>query len=331
MFSGRMSTGSYRSLNRDDKAEPLITSGVSSPSRGRYVKSDASSAKAGALPDGAPVDPEVGASAPLVPRAKPQHSSLKRVISLAKPEVGILVIATIALFVATAATVAIPQFFGQMIDDISNTHNIAHLNRTLVLLAIVFSVGAVATFIRAYCFTVTGEKIVARLRTQLFVRIQAQEIGFFDGEKTGELINRQAGRGSASEALQNFGGSLPARLLTCAVVLVLPCPQVGKRHDRVTECSDIQRVHGLALDRPGHRVCGHAVRRVVAAQSHHTVGSSRHFARYLLYTLMWLWLPAWREYASAVCRCGVVRSLLEACQQAVPGASMLLAPWFPAR
>ena len=121
---------------------------------------------------------------------KKSHSSLNRVAALAKPETPIIAIATIALLISTAATVAIPQFFGQMIDDISETKDIAHLNRTLITMGLVFLVGSFFTFVRAYYFTVAGERVVARLRKTLFYRIQAQEIGFFDGEKTGELINR---------------------------------------------------------------------------------------------------------------------------------------------
>lgn len=60
-----------------------------------------------------------GAAQPLLAATKKSHSSLGRVVSLARPEVGIIIVATIALFVATAATVAIPQFFGQMIDDVA--------------------------------------------------------------------------------------------------------------------------------------------------------------------------------------------------------------------
>lgn len=87
-----------------------------------------------------------------------------------------------------------------MIDDISETGEQKRLNKTLILLGIVFAVGSVATFVRAYLFTLAGERVVARLRKQLFVRIQAQEVGFFDGERTGELINRLA---SDTTVLQN--------------------------------------------------------------------------------------------------------------------------------
>ncbi|RME51641.1 MAG: ATP-binding cassette domain-containing protein, partial [Deltaproteobacteria bacterium] len=49
-------------------------------------------------------------------------------------------------------------------------------------------------------FTVAGERIVTRLRRDLFSRIMIQDIAFFDGQRTGELINRLA---SDTAVLQN--------------------------------------------------------------------------------------------------------------------------------
>lgn len=50
--------------------------------------------------------------------------------------------------------------------------------------------GGVFILFRAYLFTLAGERVVARLRNDLFVAIMRQEIGMFDVTRTGELINR---------------------------------------------------------------------------------------------------------------------------------------------
>lgn len=44
--------------------------------------------------------------------------------------------------------------------------------------------------IRAYCYHVAGERVVAKLRKKLFETIIVQEVAFFDMTKTGELLNR---------------------------------------------------------------------------------------------------------------------------------------------
>lgn len=87
----------------------------------------------------------------------------------------------------------IPQFIGQLIDIVTNSANARFSLATLVLsffgLMLIF---AVFTFVRAFCYNLAAERVVARLRKQLFDNVVIQEIGFFDITKTGELINRLA-------------------------------------------------------------------------------------------------------------------------------------------
>lgn len=76
----------------------------------------------------------------------------------------------------------------------------AALGRVTIELIIIFAIGAVFSFGRGYLFNLAGEKVVARLRAALFCQILSLEIGFFDGEQTGELLNRLA---SDTTVLQN--------------------------------------------------------------------------------------------------------------------------------
>jgi ABC-type multidrug transport system fused ATPase/permease subunit len=54
----------------------------------------------------------------------------------------------------------------------------------------VFVVQGIAGALRYAVFTRAGERIVSRLRTQLFSHLLEQDIAFFDREKTGDLLNR---------------------------------------------------------------------------------------------------------------------------------------------
>ena len=54
------------------------------------------------------------------------------------------------------------------------------LNRTVVILLIVYGVGSVASMFRSMLFTLAGQRLVARLRKDLFTNIVIQEIAFFD-------------------------------------------------------------------------------------------------------------------------------------------------------
>jgi ATP-binding cassette subfamily B protein len=56
----------------------------------------------------------------------------------------------------------------------------------------VFTLMGLFGFVRAWLFTLAGERVVARLRTRLYDTVIRQEVGFFDAQRTGELMNRLA-------------------------------------------------------------------------------------------------------------------------------------------
>jgi ATP-binding cassette subfamily B protein len=131
----------------------------------------------------------------------PSKDQFLWLISLAKNELWLIVIGTIGLVLTSGINLLIPQYIGQLIDTVTNSSDAKLALSTLVLsffgLMLLF---AIFTFIRAFSYTLAGERVVARLRRNLFDNIVVQEIGFFDETKTGELINRLS---SDTKALEN--------------------------------------------------------------------------------------------------------------------------------
>ena len=125
---------------------------------------------------------------------------LRRVRELARPERVRLILGTMALFVGTGTALAAPALVGQLLDGVTDGAGRPALNRAAMILLGLFAVSGVATAFRAYLFVVAGERIVARLRTDLYRAVIQREIAFFDGRRTGELINRLA---SDTTVLQN--------------------------------------------------------------------------------------------------------------------------------
>ena len=123
-----------------------------------------------------------------------------RILALAKPELKSLIWGTLALTIGAAMTLMYPMVIQNMIDGIDNGGGRELVNRGAVTLLCLFGAGAVMGALRAWLFTVAGERIVANLRTQLYTAIISQEIGFFDTRRTGELTNRLA---SDTTVLQN--------------------------------------------------------------------------------------------------------------------------------
>lgn len=81
------------------------------------------------------------------------------------------------------------------------------INHYMLIAIIITIVGIVAGFLRGMIQGVIGERVVARLRCNLYKQILRQEIAFFDEHKSGELVSRL---GSDTTLLQSVvSQSLP--------------------------------------------------------------------------------------------------------------------------
>lgn len=96
------------------------------------------------------------------------------------------------LVISSALNLAIPQALRLMIDHALNDGTSRDVNFAALVLGAIGIGQGIASGFRYYLFTTTGERVVADLRRMLYGRIMSQEIGFFDGRRTGELVNRLA-------------------------------------------------------------------------------------------------------------------------------------------
>ena len=127
--------------------------------------------------------------------------ALRRVLGLARPEAVRLTLGTVCLAISSATNLLFPQAIGTIVDLANGTANATLAIDTLAIgLIVIFLVQAVASATRFALFHISGERVVARLRSDLFARLMEQEIAFFDDRNTGELTNRLA---SDTTILQN--------------------------------------------------------------------------------------------------------------------------------
>ncbi|CAH9057378.1 unnamed protein product [Cuscuta epithymum] len=177
-----------------------------------------------------------------------------RVLSLAKPEAGKLVIATIALLIASTSSILIPKFGGTIIDIVSRNiqtdeqrdEAIGAVKSTILEIFFIVIVGSICTALRAWLFSSSSERVVARLRRNLFSHLIHQEIAFFDVTRTGELLSRlsedtqiikSAATTNLSEALRNLSTAFiglgfmytTSWKLTLLALVVVPAISVGVR------------------------------------------------------------------------------------------------------
>jgi ATP-binding cassette subfamily B protein len=89
-------------------------------------------------------------------------------------------------------SLAYPQAIRFMVDALVGGESPLSLDSAAVLLVVLFAVQSIFSMLRAWLFTVSGERIVTNLRAKLFEAILRQDIEFFDHSRTGELTNRLA-------------------------------------------------------------------------------------------------------------------------------------------
>ncbi|KAF5957715.1 hypothetical protein HYC85_004940 [Camellia sinensis] len=148
-----------------------------------------------------------------------------RVLALAKPDTGKLILATVALLIASMSSILIPKFGGKVIDIVSRDIQTPQqkdeawdeVKNTILYIFLIVIVGSICTALRAWLFSSASERVVARLRNNLFSHLIHQEIAFFDITRTGELLSRlsedtqiikNAATNNLSEALRNLSTSV---------------------------------------------------------------------------------------------------------------------------
>jgi len=137
------------------------------------------------------------------PKPKLNLNELGRLIRLAQHEKGRIGCAIILLLLSSSVTMSVPYFLGKIIDMLQ-TYKHDELRRrlkqmTFILIGI-FGIGALANFGRVYLILTTSQRIIKRIREQLFNGILRKEMAFFDKQKTGELVNRLS---SDTEVMSN--------------------------------------------------------------------------------------------------------------------------------
>src|SRR6185436_5301234 len=135
--------------------------------------------------------------------SRPRSATLLRLLGLARPERGLLVWGMVLLGIGSASSLLYPQGMRLVIDaalghlpdavarlGLSRSALVNWAAGGMTVVALLQSAAAAGRF---YLFTIAGERTVTRLRGDLYRRMLDQEVAFFDGERTGELMNRLSG------------------------------------------------------------------------------------------------------------------------------------------
>lgn len=144
----------------------------------------------------------------------PKRVTLVRLLKLARPEAVPLGVGTFFLLIGSAAALVYPQGVAYIVDEALGKKDLAKINNAALVMLAVFLVQGAAVAIRYILFAGAGQRAVARLRNQLFERLLAQEVGFFDSQKTGDLTSRLSSDCSTVESGVSSNISFGLRSLT---------------------------------------------------------------------------------------------------------------------
>lgn len=225
-------------------------------------------------------------------RGKGEIRKLVALWQFLKPYQMRFFLALIAMVIAASSVLVLGIALKHVIDEGYVLGDMAALNRTLSIVAMVALVQGAATFIRYYLFTWVCERFVADIRKTVFGHILNLSPAFFEKTRTGEVISRLTNDtqrietvviGVFSFALRNFvmmiGGivmlaitSLKLMLVILAAVplVVTPILLLGRRVRKTSEEMQNRMADSSSyIDETIHEI------RIVQAYSHESVDRMR--------------------------------------------------------
>lgn len=115
---------------------------------------------------------------------------MRRLITYLRPHVGAVVFAFLAILVGSLAELAQPWLTQQAIDRYIAARDLDGLWRLAMLFLGVLLVAFVVDYAQTYVLQTVGQQIMRRMRMQIYARLQALDLGFYDRNPVGRLMTR---------------------------------------------------------------------------------------------------------------------------------------------
>jgi ATP-binding cassette, subfamily B, bacterial len=122
-----------------------------------------------------------------------------------------MLVAFVALLVAAAAMLALPQALKNVIDKGFSAANAAAIDRYFLLLLVAAAIFAAFASLRMYLVNWIGERVVADLRSAVYQRVIRMDPAFFEVTKTGEVLSRLTTDTTLIQSLSGIGLSILLR------------------------------------------------------------------------------------------------------------------------
>ncbi|HET7232432.1 MAG TPA: ABC transporter transmembrane domain-containing protein [Longimicrobium sp.] len=136
----------------------------------------------------------VAATPPAPPRPtfwqKLKGGEIRKLLPRLRPHRSALALATLMMFASTVMGLAFPYVVGRIFDGAFLRQNPGALNRIVLALCGILVLQAVTNFLQSYLLSATGERVIGKLRKDLFGHLLTLPPAFFADRRTGELTSR---------------------------------------------------------------------------------------------------------------------------------------------
>jgi len=145
---------------------------------------------------------------------RPKAKTLRPLVALLPflvPYRSRMLLALVALGVAAAAMLALPQALKNVIDQGFSASNAAAIDKYFFWLLAAAGVFAAFAALRMYLVNWIGERVVADLRSAVYRRVLRMDPAFFEVTKTGEVLSRLTTDTTLIQSLSGIGLSVLLR------------------------------------------------------------------------------------------------------------------------
>ena len=126
-------------------------------------------------------------------RHRPKSRNLKPLLAMTPYLLayrGRIAMALVALVVAATATLIVPVAVRRVIDRGFTAENVTLINQYFAVMLAVVAMLAAGSAVRMYYVSWLGERVVADLRKALFSHLLALSPGFYESQRSGEVVSR---------------------------------------------------------------------------------------------------------------------------------------------
>jgi subfamily B ATP-binding cassette protein MsbA len=128
--------------------------------------------------------------AQLGPALRAGLRSYGRILAYVRPYWLHLGLAAASLVAMGLLTLAMPWAVQNLVDGVVGGRGGVPLNRTTLILAGIFALRSVFGFVSTYWLAWVGERVVAVLRREIYDHLLSLSLGFFAGQRVGEIVSR---------------------------------------------------------------------------------------------------------------------------------------------